>query len=82
MAEPVEFAGANVVFAKDQPEFLPLPAHVAEDGAVTSCWKLTPEELAEVQRTGCVYVGQLIYGQALQFQWVAAAPPDTTPRAN
>ena len=24
--KPVEFAGVNVVFAKDQPEYVPLPA--------------------------------------------------------
>lgn len=76
MATPIDFPGANVVIAKDQPEYLPLPALVAGDGTVVSCWRLTPEELAEVQRTGCVYVGQLTFGEPLQPQWVAAALPD------
>lgn len=82
MAEPIDFPAANTVFAKDQPEYLPLPAHVADDGTVTSCWRLSPEELAEVQRTGCVFVGQLTFGQALQPQFVAAVPPEGTPRTN
>lgn len=36
---PVEFPGHNVVFAKDQPEYIPLPAHKCE----------FPEEMAKYQ---------------------------------
>lgn len=36
---PIEFPEHNVVFAKDQPEYLPLPAHKSNGvtGEVTSC---------------------------------------------
>lgn len=57
MALPSEFFGQNVVFAKDQPEYLPLPAFLDKQIPLTvTCWKLSPEELEEVQKTGKVYI--------------------------
>lgn len=79
--KPVDFPQANTVFAKDQPEYLPLPARLephAEGAPVTSCWQFTPEELAQIQATGCVYVTQLTFGQALQPQVVSLDPPGYT----
>lgn len=75
MADPVEFPGFNVVIGKNQPEYLPLPARIEVDGSVVSCWRLSPDELAEVQRTGCVYVGQLTFNRGLQPQFVAGFLP-------
>jgi hypothetical protein len=34
----------RVTFAKDQPEYIPLPAARGEDGIVLTEWELTPEE--------------------------------------
>jgi hypothetical protein len=39
--KPTEFLEQNCVYAKDQPEYLPLPVHRTEDGMVISCWALT-----------------------------------------
>jgi len=39
--QPVQFKGSNVVFAKDQPEYLPLPAYKDTTGRVLTCWKMT-----------------------------------------
>lgn len=50
--EPIEFEGCNVIYAKDQPEYIPLPAKKTEDGTVTTCWKLSADELAQIQETG------------------------------
>ena len=38
--KPVEFKHQNVVFAKDQPEYQPLPALRLDtpEGEVISCW--------------------------------------------
>jgi hypothetical protein len=48
-------------------EYHPLPAHVdREVGSVTSCWKLKPAELAEIQRTGVLWISQLNFGEPLQ----------------
>ncbi len=32
--KPIEFEEQNCIYAKDQPEYLPLPAHKTEDGRV------------------------------------------------
>lgn len=66
---PIQFPGSNVTFAKDQPEYLPLPAHVSNhDGRVTSCWKLTARERIKALFTGRLWLQQLAFGQPLQPQ--------------
>ncbi|KKN04615.1 hypothetical protein LCGC14_1095600 [marine sediment metagenome] len=53
MIEAVDFKGANVVIAKDQPEFKPLPAMAfPEEGYIITCWKLAPEDLKTVNENG------------------------------
>lgn len=63
---PTEFKGVNVVYAKDQPEYLPLPVMKLEDGTVISCWELTDEDLKMINETKRVYVSQLTFNQPLQ----------------
>jgi hypothetical protein len=60
---PIEFKGQNVIFAKDQPEYQPLPALVIEgnEGEVISCWQLTDEELERLNKTKCIYLSQLCF---------------------
>lgn len=44
--EPIIHEGARlVVFAKDQPQYIPLPASVDDQGCVMTEWELTTEEL-------------------------------------
>lgn len=65
----IDFPGTNVVFGKDQPEYLPLPAYkVPGDpkGAIITKWKLSPEELAKVQETGEIYLSMLTFNQPMQ----------------
>lgn len=50
--KPVEFPGVNVVFAKDQPEYMPLPAmKIPNDpqGLIITKWQLSPEELERIK---------------------------------
>jgi hypothetical protein len=68
MAQPIEFPGQNVVYGKDQKEYLPLPAKKEEDGTVTTCWELTPEERMQVFNTGKIYLKQMTFNQPLQPQ--------------
>lgn len=66
---PTEFDGHNIVYAKDQPQYLPLPAHVSDyDGVVTSCWHLTLRERLKMLLTGRLWLQQMAFGQALQPQ--------------
>ena len=47
MLKPVEFKGQNVVYAEDQPEYMPLPGYRVEyspknkEGNFVTCWKIS-----------------------------------------
>lgn len=64
---PIEFPGHNVVYAKDQPEYQPLPAlHMRDaEGTVISCWQLTEEEKEIIAKEGKLYIKMLTFNQAL-----------------
>jgi len=63
---PIKFLGYSVILAKDQPEYLPLPAHVDKKGCVTCCWKLTLKERWKIFMCGCLYLQTLTFNTPLQ----------------
>lgn len=65
--KPIEFKGQNMVFAKDQPEYLPLPALRLDDkmGQVISCQHLTFSERIRVLFTGKIWVSLCMFGEPL-----------------
>jgi hypothetical protein len=67
----------KVVYAKDQPEYLPLPALVTPDGRVTSRWKLEPNDLLLIQNGVDVYLTIHTFGGPLQPLQLQIGPPDT-----
>ena len=74
---PIEFAEQTTTFAKDQPEYSPLPAHITADGMeVTSCWRMSWRERFRVLWTGRVYLTLLTFGQPLQPQKIQTTPPE------
>lgn len=42
---PKTFPEVNVIYAKDQPEYNPLPVYKDSQGTVVSCWELTAEAI-------------------------------------
>lgn len=64
--KPIEFSEQNVVFGKNQPEYIPLPTLLATDGSATTCWEFEPGELEEIQKTGKIWFSQLTFFQPLQ----------------
>jgi hypothetical protein len=73
--KPIKFEGYNIIIAKDQKEYLPLPAFHSniynredETGNVVSCWKLTWRERVKLLFTGRLYLSQLTFNQPLQPQ--------------
>jgi hypothetical protein len=56
----------KVVYAKDQPEYLPLPALVTREGLVTSCWELNDYERKVIAEGGCISLSLLTFNQPLQ----------------
>ncbi len=67
--KPIEFPEANVTFAKDQPEYEPLPAYKKPNdpqGLVVVKFELSPEEMGEIFQNGTIYLSMLTFNQPLQ----------------
>lgn len=66
--EVIKFKGCNVVFAENQPEYLPLPAHRSNtsDGVVTSCWKFSFMERLKILIGGKLFLQIMTFNQPLQ----------------
>jgi hypothetical protein len=74
--KPIEFPQQTTIFAKDQPQYEPLPAHVSDDGVVTSCWQLEPLEIELlIANGGKLWLSQLTFGEALQPQLPSVVQP-------
>lgn len=83
MAKGISFEEANVLLGAPTPEDaaagtvsgLPVHRYQDLDGVthVISKWELTPEELAEVARTGVVWFG--CWGATHAPMWISGADP-------
>lgn len=81
-----EFEGQTTVIAKNQPQYRPLPARYDDriddqpGGFVTFCWKLTPAQLAIVNRTGQIWHRvMLCYGQLQPVSLFVTRPFEVKP---
>lgn len=75
--KPIEFPEQNCVYAKDQPEYLPLPVHKTRDGMVISCWALTWRERFKMLLTGRMWWSVLTFNHPLQPQLPSVDRPFT-----
>ena len=76
---PIDFPEVIVVFAKDQPEYLPLPAHMLPGdpyGRVTCCWKLTWRERLSVLLNGVIWQQVMTFRKPLQPQKLLIDRPE------
>jgi len=69
--EPIESglgdpSAQRVVFAKDQPEYAPLPALVFPDGKVCTEWRPTEDERARILAGENIRLWIWTYGRPLQ----------------
>jgi hypothetical protein len=64
---PIEFPEQTIVWAKNQPPYLPLPAYTDETQTITQ-WKLTWRERLTLLLRGRLWLSQLNFGGALQPQ--------------
>jgi len=71
--KPIEFKEQNVVFAKDQPEYKPLPAfkNDSPQGEVISCYKLSFRERVQILITGRLWVSVLSFNKPLTPQFLS-----------
>jgi len=61
---PIEFKEQNVVFAKDQLPYLPLPAMVdvnSDQGEVVTCWNLSLSERLRVLFKGNIWMTMMTF---------------------
>lgn len=65
--KPIEFEHQNTVYAKEQSEYMPLPALKIEgpEGHVVSCWKMSFLERVKVLFTGVVWLDLLSFNRPL-----------------
>lgn len=65
--KPIEFEQSNIKIAENQEEYQTLPAHHdQENGILTSCWELTPEEIELLREMGRIYFRQWTFNQPMQ----------------
>ena len=76
--EPIKFKGVNAIYGKNQSEYLPLPAKKRPNGEVITCWRLSPEELKQIQMTGVIWCSILTFNQPLQPILLSTEILDTT----
>jgi len=72
------FKEATAVFAKDQKEYLPLPAYVDRSdpqGCITCLWKLTLLERLALLWTGKIWQQILTFNKPLQPQKLSIVKP-------
>lgn len=74
------FEEHEIVFAKDQPQYLPLPALRISDSECTvlTRWRLTWRERLRVLWTGDLYLSQMTFNKPLQPQRPDVVPPRLT----
>jgi len=79
--KPIEFPEQTDVIAKDQPEYLPLPAYQgAEHGEIITCWELTDEELEDLKKTKKLWLSMWTFGYPLQPVMLSVDKNGVVPR--
>lgn len=73
---PINFPEQNTTYAKDQPEYLPLPA-LTDGTTCITCWRLTWRERLRVLFSGRLWLSQLHFGSPLQPQRPSVERPFT-----
>jgi hypothetical protein len=63
------------LYAKDQPEYIPLPARADEDGRIITGWKLTWRDRLTLFVRGKLYLQVLTFNKPLQPVRLDVAAP-------
>ena len=64
----IDFPESNSVYAKNQSEYLELPAHKTTDGIVTSCYALTCKERLRLLFGAKIWLSLMTFNKPLQPQ--------------
>lgn len=77
----IKFPGHNVVFAENQPEYMPLPALRLDDGEIICCWSPTWKERLSILLRGKIWHSVLTFGHPLQPQLLSVSTPEAVDAA-
>ena len=66
----------RVVYAEDQPQYLPLPSYRTPDGRVVSAWQPSANELELLKNGVPVYLTLHTFNEPLQPIMMTVGPPD------
>lgn len=72
--EFIQFPEANIVIAKDQPEYRPIPACIVRDeegnrppeGPIVALMQFNPEEIEKIKETGQLWLSVWTFKNPLQ----------------
>jgi hypothetical protein len=70
------FDGQTAVIAENQPQYLPMPAHISPTGDVTCCWQLTWRERLQLLFTGEIWHQIRTFSRPLQPQRLSTKRPE------
>ena len=72
----IEFPEQTVIIAKNQPQYIPLPAYISSDkNELTCCWELSLLERIKLLFTGKIWHSILIFNKPLQPQLLQITKP-------
>jgi hypothetical protein len=76
--KPKQFQEANVTFAKDQPEYQPLPAFKSESatGEVITCWNLSFKERLRILFKGEIWLCLMTFNKPLTPTFLSTKKSD------
>jgi len=78
---PIQFPEQNTTYAKDQPEYFPLPAYRVPDdpnGTIVICWSVPVAARLKLLFTGKLWHEVLTFNRPLQPQKVSVDKPAMT----
>lgn len=74
-ASPVIHGYDEVIYAKNQPQYNPLPAIRQSDGCIVTRWQMTWRERFKALLTGSIYLEVLTFNAPLQPLKMTTEPP-------
>lgn len=74
----IKFKEQTIVYAKDQPQYLPLPVYQCknDEGTIICCWQLTFKERLKLLFTGKIWHSVMTFYKPLQPQLLMVDKPE------
>jgi len=76
--QAIDFDQRTHKIAENQPQYLTLPAHISEDGRVTTCWEPTEEERAAIANGANIFLECMTFNRPLQPLRMSLDAPQTS----